>query len=196
MIYGLQKADILVKMGFPDDALPVYKQITKAYWKNPFLPWYPRLAEKRQSGCMEILFTFRPFVAKGWNSSVRVSAEFMNYTTRLKPEEMVCTRILAATISYRSKWPAGWKSEWFYVKVDEDEDKLVQSPLELTFEETRPRCNMIMGSPSQIALAEFRVISDHIGTRDLVQNFWLLKCPNTERVGDAKARGRKEEGRT
>jgi hypothetical protein len=33
-------------------------------------------------------------------------------------------------ISYRSKWPAGWKSEWFYVKVDEDEDKLVQSPLE------------------------------------------------------------------
>jgi hypothetical protein len=71
-------------------------------------------------------------------------------------------------ISYRSKWPAGWKSEWFYVKVDEDEDELVQSPLELTFRETRPRCNMIMGSPSQIALAEFRVISDHIGTRDLV----------------------------
>ena len=30
MIYGLQKADILVKMGFPDDALPIYKQITKA----------------------------------------------------------------------------------------------------------------------------------------------------------------------
>ena len=30
MIYGLQKADILVKMGLPDDALPVYKQITKA----------------------------------------------------------------------------------------------------------------------------------------------------------------------
>jgi hypothetical protein len=71
-------------------------------------------------------------------------------------------------ISYRSKWPARWKSEWFYVKVDKDEDKLVQSPLELTFGETRPRCNMIRGSPSQIAMAEFRVISDHIGTRDLV----------------------------
>jgi hypothetical protein len=28
-------------------------------------------------------------------------------------------------ISYRCKWPAGWKSEWFYVRVDEDEDKLV-----------------------------------------------------------------------
>ncbi|MDO5421660.1 MAG: histidine kinase dimerization/phospho-acceptor domain-containing protein [Bacteroides sp.] len=30
MIYGLQKADILVKMGFPDNALPIYNQITKA----------------------------------------------------------------------------------------------------------------------------------------------------------------------
>jgi hypothetical protein len=37
--------------------------------------------------------------SQGWNRSVRVSAEFMNYTTRLKPEEMVCTRILAATTS-------------------------------------------------------------------------------------------------
>jgi hypothetical protein len=71
-------------------------------------------------------------------------------------------------ISYWSKWPAGRKSEWFYVKIDEDEDKLVQSPLELTFGETRPPCNMERGSPSQIALAEFRVIADHIGTRDLV----------------------------
>jgi hypothetical protein len=58
-------------------------------------------------------------------------------------------------ISYRSKCPAGWKSEWFYVRVDEDEDKLVQTPLELTFGETRPPCNMIRGSLSQIALAEF-----------------------------------------
>jgi hypothetical protein len=41
-------------------------------------------------------------------------------------------------ISYRSKWPAGWKSEWSYVKVDEDKEKLVQSPLELIFRETRP----------------------------------------------------------
>jgi hypothetical protein len=28
-------------------------------------------------------------------------------------------------ISYQSKWPAGWKSEWFYVKVDDDKEKLV-----------------------------------------------------------------------
>lgn len=30
LVYGLQKADILVRMGRPDDALPLYKQITKA----------------------------------------------------------------------------------------------------------------------------------------------------------------------
>ena len=35
--------------------------------------------------------------SQGWNRSGRVSAEFMNYTTRLKPEEMVYMRILAAT---------------------------------------------------------------------------------------------------
>jgi hypothetical protein len=58
-------------------------------------------------------------------------------------------------ISYRSKWSAGWKSEWFYVKLDEEKEKLVQSPLELIFGETRPWCDMTPGSPSQIALAEF-----------------------------------------
>jgi hypothetical protein len=98
-------------------------------------------------------------------------------------------------ISYRSKWPAEWKSEWFYVKVDKDEDKLVQSPLELTFGETRPQCNMIRGSPSQIALAEFRVISDHIGTRDLVQEFLAFKVFPTLREWEMpKLVGEKKKG--
>jgi hypothetical protein len=98
-------------------------------------------------------------------------------------------------ISYRSKWPAGWKSEWFYVKVDKDEDKLVQSPLELTFGETRPRCNMIRGSPSQIAMAEFRVISDQIGTRDLVQEFLAFKVFPTMRDWEMpKLEGEKKKG--
>jgi hypothetical protein len=74
-------------------------------------------------------------------------------------------------ISYRSKWPAGWKSEWFYVKIDDDKEKLVQSPLELIFGETRPQCNMTPEGPTQTALAEFRIIAEHIGTRDLVQEF-------------------------
>jgi hypothetical protein len=98
-------------------------------------------------------------------------------------------------ISYRSKWPTGWKSEWFYVKVDKDEDKLVQSPLELTFGETRPRCNMIRGSPSQIALGEFRVISEHIGTRDLVQEFLAFKVFPTLREWEMpKLEGEKKGG--
>jgi hypothetical protein len=28
-------------------------------------------------------------------------------------------------ISYRTKWPTGWKNEWFYVKVDEKKEKIV-----------------------------------------------------------------------
>jgi hypothetical protein len=48
-------------------------------------------------------------------------------------------------ISYRSKWPAGWKSEWFYVRVDEDEDKLVQSPLEISSERPDPRATCYQG---------------------------------------------------
>jgi hypothetical protein len=72
---------------------------------------------------------------------------------------------------------------------------LVQSPLELTFGETRPQCNMIMGSPSQIALAEFRVISDHIGTRDLVQEFLAFKVFPTLRDWEMpKLKGEKKKG--
>jgi hypothetical protein len=70
-------------------------------------------------------------------------------------------------ISYRTKWPTGWKNEWLYAKVDEKE-KIVQSPLDLTFGLTRPLCDMLQGSPCQEAMGEFRVVSEHIGTRDLV----------------------------
>jgi hypothetical protein len=52
-------------------------------------------------------------------------------------------------ISYRTKWPTGWKTEWFYVKIDEKKEKLVQSPLELTFGLTRPQCNMMPGHHAQ-----------------------------------------------
>jgi hypothetical protein len=98
-------------------------------------------------------------------------------------------------ISYRSKWTAGWKSKWFYVKVDEEKEKLVQSPLELTFEETRPRCDMTPGSSSQVALAEFRVIADHIGTRDLVQEFLAFRVfPTLKEWEMPKLKGEKKKG--
>jgi hypothetical protein len=98
-------------------------------------------------------------------------------------------------ISYRSKWPAGWKSEWFYIKVDDDKEKLVQSPLELIFGETRPQCNMTPEGPTQTALAEFRVIAEHIGTRDLVQEFLAFKVfPTMKEWAMSKLKGEKKEG--
>jgi hypothetical protein len=48
-------------------------------------------------------------------------------------------------VSYRTKWLIGWKFEWFYVKIDEEKEKLVESPLELIFGLTRPQCNMTPG---------------------------------------------------
>jgi hypothetical protein len=98
-------------------------------------------------------------------------------------------------ISYRTKWLAGWKTKWFYIKVDEEKEKLVQSPLELTFGETRPQCNMTPQSPSQIAISEFRVIAEHIGTRDLVQEFLAFRLfPTLKEWEMPKLKGKEEGG--
>jgi hypothetical protein len=81
------------------------------------------------------------------------------------------------------------------VKVDDDKEKLVQSPLELIFGETRPPCNMTPEGPTQIALAEFRVIAEHIGTRDLVQEFFAFKVfPTMKEWAMPKLEGKKKEG--
>jgi hypothetical protein len=69
----------------------------------------------------------------------------------------------APVLSYRTKWPTGWKSEWFYIKADEKKREklktLVMSPLSLSFGLTRPLCRMSLGSPCQQAVAEFRVVA-------------------------------------
>src|SRR5688572_14751997 len=98
-------------------------------------------------------------------------------------------------ISYRSKWAAGWKSEWFYVKVDDDKEKLVQSPLELIFGETRPLCNMSPEGPTQRAMSEFRIIAEHISTRDLVQEFLAFKVfPSVKEWEMPKLKEEKKKG--
>jgi hypothetical protein len=74
-------------------------------------------------------------------------------------------------VSYRTKWPTGWKTKWFYVKVDEKKEKLVQSPLDLTFGLTRPQCRMTPGTSCPDVVGEFRVVAEHISTRDLVQEY-------------------------
>jgi hypothetical protein len=69
----------------------------------------------------------------------------------------------ALVLSYRTKWPTGWKSEWFYIKADEKKRgklmTMVMSPLALSFEMTRPLCNMKPGLACQLAVAGFRVVA-------------------------------------
>jgi hypothetical protein len=81
----------------------------------------------------------------------------------------------APVLSYRTKWPTGWKSEWFYMKADEKRREklmtMVMSPLKLSFEMTRPLCHMQLGSPCQVAEVEFRIVATEVGTRDLVQEY-------------------------
>jgi hypothetical protein len=81
----------------------------------------------------------------------------------------------APVLSYRTKWPTGWKSEWFYVKADQKKREklktLVLSPLSFSYRLTRPLSRMSSGSPCQQVVAEFRVVTEQIGTRDLVQEF-------------------------
>jgi hypothetical protein len=97
-------------------------------------------------------------------------------------------------VSYRTKWPTSWKSEWFYVKIDEKKEKLVQSPVELTFGLTRPQCNMTSGAPCPDVVAEFRVVSEHIGTRDLVQEYLANRIfPTLREWGMPKLEGEKKK---
>jgi hypothetical protein len=54
---------------------------------------------------------------------------------------------------------------------------------------------MTPGSPSQIALAEFRVIAEHIGTRDLMQEFLAFRVFPTAKEWDmSKLKGEKKKG--
>jgi hypothetical protein len=86
-------------------------------------------------------------------------------------------------VSYHTKWPTGWKNEWFYVKADEKKREklktLVLSPLSLSFGLTRPLCRMEPGSPCQQAMAEFWVVAEQISTRDLVQEYLAYKVFST-----------------
>jgi hypothetical protein len=81
----------------------------------------------------------------------------------------------ALVLSYRTKWPIDWKSEWFYIKADEKKRgklmTMVMSPLALSFRMTRPLCNMKIESACQLSVSEFRVVAEQISTRDLVQEY-------------------------
>jgi hypothetical protein len=105
----------------------------------------------------------------------------------------------ASVLSYRTKWPTGWKSEWFYIKADEKKREklktLVMSPLSLSFGMTRLLCNMKPELPCQLAIAEFRVVAEHVSTRDLVQEYLANRVsPTLSEWSMLKLKGTKKKG--
>ena len=70
---------------------------------------------------------------------------------------------------------------------------MVMSPLKLNFGMTRPLCNMQLESPCQLARVEFRVVTEHIGTRDLVQEYLANRTFPTS--GDWGMPKKKQEGK-
>jgi hypothetical protein len=103
----------------------------------------------------------------------------------------------APVLSYRTKWPTGWKSEWFYIKADEKKRgklmTMVMSPLALSFAMTRPLCNMTARSACQLSIAEFRVVAEQISTRDLVQEYLANRTyPTLSEFSMPKLKGTKK----
>ena len=112
----------------------------------------------------------------------------MSSIIRPRQEKMVCIGCYNfayqkdtkdPVIGYRTKWPTGWKNEWFYVKAREKKREklmsMVMSPSKLSFGMTRPLCNMQLSSPFQLAEVEFRVVATQISTRDLLQVYLANK---------------------
>jgi hypothetical protein len=103
----------------------------------------------------------------------------------------------APVLSYRTKWPTGWKSEWFYIKVDEKKRAklmtMVMCLLVLSFGMTRPLCNMKPGSACQLFVSEFRVVAEQISIRDIVQEYLANKTyPTLSEWSMPKLKGKKK----
>jgi hypothetical protein len=87
-----------------------------------------------------------------------------------------------------------WTSELFYMKADrkrrENVMNMVMSPIRLSFGMTRLSCFMQIGSPFQLAKVHFRVMAEHINTRDLVQEYLANKVfPTLSGWGMPKLKG-------
>jgi hypothetical protein len=103
----------------------------------------------------------------------------------------------APVLSYCTKWPTGWKSEWFYIKADEKKRgklmTIVMCPLVLSFGITRPLCNMKLGLACQLSVSEFRVVAEQISTRDLVQEYLANRTsPTLSEWSMPKLKGKKK----
>jgi hypothetical protein len=101
-------------------------------------------------------------------------------------------------LSYCTKWPTGWKGEWFYIKADEKKRgklmTMVMCPLSLNFRMIMPLCNMKLGSACQLVEVEFRVVAEQICTRDLVQEYLANRTyPTSSGWGMPKMKGTKKK---
>jgi hypothetical protein len=73
-------------------------------------------------------------------------------------------------------------------------EKLVQSPLDLTFGLTRPQCRMTPGTSCPDVVGKFRVVAEHIGTRDLVQEYLANRIfPTLKEWSMPKLKGEKKK---
>jgi hypothetical protein len=125
---------------------------------QPHLSWVYQQMPKLSAACMSRTIRQRP------GDGLHKNFGCFNFAYRKDTK--------APVLNYRTKWPTGWKNEWFYVNADEKKSEklmtMVMSPLSLNFRMTRPLCNMQLGSPCQLAEVEFRVVAEQISTRDLV----------------------------
>jgi hypothetical protein len=59
---------------------------------------------------------------------------------------------------------------------------MVMSPLRLNFGMTQPLCHMQLGSPCQLVEVVFRVMVEHITTRDLLQEYLWQNYPKYSKL--------------
>jgi hypothetical protein len=146
--------------------------------------------------------------SQGMDPNAEAFCRVHESTSKRKPEQTGCMKIFgcynfvyrkdtkAPVLSYRTKWPTGWKSEWFYIKDDEKKRgklmTMVMCLLALSFGMTRPLCNMKPGSACQLSVSEFRVVAEQINTRDLVQEYLANRTPTLSEWSMPKLKGTKK----
>jgi hypothetical protein len=88
------------------------------------------------------------------------------------------------------EWMVLYQARW-KEKGETDDDGHV--PLTLSFGMTRPLCNMKPGSACQLSVSEFRVVTEQISTRDLVQEYLANRTsPTLSEFSMPKLKGTKK----
>jgi hypothetical protein len=106
----------------------------------------------------------------------------------------------AHVIGYRTKWPIGWTSEWFYLKADKKKRENYEYGDESFKVELRPDEVVMFYEdwlPCEVANVQFRVVVEkNKHSRCGSRIFSEQSSSNTTWVGDAEAKGQREQART